>query len=97
MPTPEPGVPFTSGGVDDTTAQVREDAVELADAAIDQADIDAAVDAAATVRYVGTSAAPVTNAALARPSVAGPVYWICAIGVTPANAADADIIWNADA
>lgn len=75
------------------------------------ADVDAKIAAQATVdagqyvtsaqaanaymRYIGTSAAPITNASTARPSGTGPVYWICAAGVTPTNALSGDLIWNA--
>lgn len=50
---------------------------------------------AAFVATVGTRAAPVTDPATARPDTEGVVYWLCANGVTPANAADGDLIWNA--
>ena len=51
--------------------------------------------AAPYMRYVGSSSTPITNPATARPSGAGPVYWLCGVGVTPANAQTGDIIWNA--
>lgn len=49
------------------------------------------------LQYIGTSASPVTDDATARPTTDGPVYWICANGVTPTNAIDGDIIFNASA
>jgi hypothetical protein len=52
---------------------------------------------AAFVASVGTPADPVTDANLARPDSDGLVYWVCANGVTPVNAAAGDLIWNADA
>jgi hypothetical protein len=51
----------------------------------------------ATMRVVGTGSDPITDGATARPDTDGPVYWMCADGVTPANAAPGDLIWNADA
>lgn len=48
-----------------------------------------------TMTYVGTAAAPVTSASQARPVTTGPVYWMCAAGITPTNAAAGDLIWNA--
>lgn len=50
-----------------------------------------------SVLYVGTNAAPVTTAGTARPSTAGPVYWVCANGVTPSNAISGDIVFNKSA
>jgi hypothetical protein len=44
---------------------------------------------------VGTSSVPITNAATTRPETTGIVYWLCAHGVTPTNAAAGDLIWNA--
>lgn len=57
----------------------------------------AAAGSGASLTYVGTSASPVSDAGQARPSTDGPVYWLCANGVTPTNALDGDIIFNADA
>lgn len=50
-----------------------------------------------SLRIVGTGTTPISNSATARPSTARPVYWLCANGVTPANAAPGDLVWNADA
>jgi hypothetical protein len=46
---------------------------------------------------IGTVATPISNASTARPVTPGPVYWLCANGVTPSNALAADLIWNASA
>lgn len=67
------------------------------DSTTQQADLAAGGGSATYVTYVGTQAAPVTTAGTARPSVSGPVYWLCAAGVTPSNAIDGDLIYNADA
>lgn len=48
MPTPEPGVPYTSGGVDDLTQQIIDENAQAADAAesdTEVAALDAEVDA----------------------------------------------------
>lgn len=49
---------------------------------------------AGLITTIGTSTVPVTSAATARPSTTGVVYWLCAKGVTPTNAAAGDIVWN---
>lgn len=65
------------------------------------ADVDAKIashaitEAQTFMRYVGTSTLPITNASTSRPSGSGPVYWMCAAGVTPTNAITGDLIWNA--
>jgi hypothetical protein len=50
--------------------------------------------AASVTTYVGSVASPITNASTARPSVAGPVQWMCANGITPTNAIAGDLIWD---
>lgn len=47
--------------------------------------------------YAGTSSSPITDASTVRPSAIGPVYWLCAEGVTPLNAIDGDFIWRDNA
>lgn len=51
----------------------------------------------ALVSIVGSRATPVTDPATPRPDTTGVAYWLCATGVTPANAAAGDLIWNASA
>lgn len=51
---------------------------------------------ATSMQSVGTYTTPISSASQARPSTTGPVYWICENGVTPTNAEDGDLIWNAD-
>lgn len=51
--------------------------------------------ASAGMVTIGTPASPVTNPSTARPAPAGVVYWFCAADVTPSNAVNGDLIWNA--
>jgi hypothetical protein len=45
---------------------------------------------------VGTSTALISDPNTARPSVSGPVHWMMAAGVTPANALAGDTVWDAN-
>lgn len=76
----------------DVTAAVAAEAAAR-DAAIAA---QATTDAGTYVRVVGSPATPITDANTARPSGII-VYWVCAKGVTPANASNGDLIWNAAA
>lgn len=58
--------------------------------------LGAAGSANTYLAHVGTATSPVTDPATARPTAAV-VYWLCAAGVTPANATAGDLIWNANA
>lgn len=48
-----------------------------------------------SIVIVGSTASPVSSAGTARPSGALVVYWMCANGITPTNAQNGDLIWNA--
>lgn len=47
------------------------------------------------MNVIGSRTTPLASAGAARPDVAGPVYWMCAVGITPSNALSGDLIWNA--
>lgn len=58
---------------------------------------DVLVNDANIMVVAGSSATPISSNSAARPATSGPVYWICAFGVTPTNAVTGDIIFNAEA
>jgi hypothetical protein len=45
---------------------------------------------------IGSAANPITDPNHSRPDDVGVGYWMMASGVTPVNAVDGDLIWNAD-
>lgn len=71
------------------------DGQTLANLDIDRTPLTA--DDVNAMTYVGSRTSLVTSASIVRPNVIGPVYWMCANGVTPTNAVLGDIVFNASA
>jgi hypothetical protein len=72
------------------------DGVESA-ASVSSADVSDAIDAALATAAPMQVVDAGSDDSTARPSGAAAVYWICDNGVTPTNAVDGDLIYNADA
>lgn len=71
------------------------DGVRLNEVDFDTTPITA--DKISAMTYVGRFGALVTDTATVRPSVLGPVYWMCATGIDPVNKRQGDLVFTASA